>query len=319
MQKTTLAKAVAFALAGVGLTIGSLSTASASVTTMYNLSTGGSADLSTTGTINPTIGGVWNGNYIGATDGWTNGAITTPANGYTGVVGEIANEKWAGTSSATAAPFGYSGAHMNWGINISGGLGGSGTISTFDSFNRYGIYADVDTAKGAWSDDKEVPGASGWAHDLDTGLFKSDTSGLVTLSATGIIQSGTDFGFTIFKGMDTGTSYMHHGGWNAGNNSSGITADSLPISVSGLTVADIVAYSVGGANSSNLNNISFNAEAGQIYQIFIGGYRNGAWYDTIDGYQLNVSQVPVPGAVWLFGSAMAGFLGLRRNKKSLLN
>ena len=315
MQKTTLAKAVAFALASAGLTIGSLSTASASVTTMYNLSTGGSADLSTTGTINPTIGGVWNGNYIGATDGWTNGAITTPANGYTGVVGEIANEKWAGTSSATAAPFGYSGAHMNWGINISGGLGGSGTISTFDSFNRYGVYADIDTAKGAWSDANEA-GASGWRHDLDTGLFKSDTSGLVTLSATGIIQSGTDFGFTIFKGMDTGTSYLHHGGWNAGNNSTGTSADSLPGGgVSGLSVADIVAYSVGGASLSNINNISFNAQAGQVYQIFIGGYRNGAWYDTIDGYQLNVSQVPVPGAVWLFGTAIAGFLGLRRNKK----
>lgn len=29
---------------------------------------------------------------------------------------------------------------------------------------------------------------------------------------------------------------------------------------------------------------------------------------------LNVAAVPVPGAVWLFGSALAGFLGLRRRK-----
>ena len=314
MKKTTLANAIALAMTGVALTTSFVSTANASVTTMYNLSTGGSADISTSGTIDPTTGATWKSSYIGATDGWTNGAIPTPDNGYTGTVGANTNQKWAGTSSATVAPFAYAGAHMNWGIEITGGLGGNGSISTFDSFNKYGIYADVDTAKGAWSDASSA-GASGWAHDLDTGLFKSDTSGLVTLSATGIIQSGTDFGFTIFKGMDTGTSYMHHGGWNAGNNSTGITADSLPISVSGLSIGDIVAYSVGGASLSNLNNISFNAEAGQIYQIFIGGYRNGLWYDTIDGYQLSVSQVPVPGAVWLFGSAIAGFLGLRRNKK----
>ena len=32
-------------------------------------------------------------------------------------------------------------------------------------------------------------------------------------------------------------------------------------------------------------------------------------------YNLTIAAVPVPGAVWLFGTAMAGFLGLRRNKK----
>ncbi|MCX7085796.1 MAG: PEP-CTERM sorting domain-containing protein [Methylococcales bacterium] len=32
-------------------------------------------------------------------------------------------------------------------------------------------------------------------------------------------------------------------------------------------------------------------------------------------YNLSIAAVPVPGAVWLFGTAIAGFLGLRRNKK----
>lgn len=49
------------------------------------------------------------------------------------------------------------------------------------------------------------------------------------------------------------------------------------------------------------NTFSFNAEAGQIYTIALGGYSTGGWTDTLDGYKLTVSQVPIPGTVWLFG------------------
>ena len=45
---------------------------------------------------------------------------------------------------------------------------------------------------------------------------------------------------------------------------------------------------------------------------------NGQGCDAAAGiaqsYQLTVSAVPVPGAVWLFGTALAGFVGLRRRK-----
>jgi hypothetical protein len=49
----------------------------------------------------------------------------------------------------------------------------------------------------------------------------------------------------------------------------------------------------------------------------LGGYRNGAWSDTADGYVLNVAAVPVPGAIWLFGSAMAGLIGFGRRKNKI--
>jgi hypothetical protein len=52
------------------------------------------------------------------------------------------------------------------------------------------------------------------------------------------------------------------------------------------------------------NTFSFNAEAGQIYTIALGGYSTGGWTDTLDGYKLTVSQVPIPGAVWLFGGTL---------------
>lgn len=322
MKKTQLSKAIAFALTGAALSFGAASTASAASTTMYNLGyeLDGQGTLPTT---DPTAGGTWH--LSGVTDGWANGA-TTGTDAYSSPVGSAPVQNWAGTSSATTAAFGYTGAHLNWGFEITGGAGGTGTISTFDAHNTYGVYADIDTAKGAWSDNASgntnngtTQISSGWRHDLDMGLFKTDMTGSVTLSVQGILQSGTNFGFTIFKGMDTVQNYGHHGAWNSTNNEAGLTAASRPTPAAGaLAVSDIVAYSVGGASPSNLNSITFNAEAGQIYSIWLGGYREGSWNDTVDGYSLSISQaspVPVPGAAWLFGGAIASLIGANRRKR----
>lgn len=314
MKKTQLSKAITLALSGATLSFGIISDAAATpvATTMYNMSTaaGASSYTDNQNLTDPTTGGSW-GYWNYGTDGWqgdnTMGAAV----------------EWVGTSSASTSAFGYTGEHLNWGVNFTGGLGNTATISTFDAHNRYGVYADIDTAKGAWSDASST-GAAGWRHDLEMGLFKSDTAGTVTLSASGILQSGTNFGFTIFKGMGSQGAYNHHGGWNAGNNVNGLTNASLPgggpnFDPDGVgpqtAIGQIVAYSVGGATPSNLNTISFEAEAGQIYAIWLGGYKNGSWGETIDGYQLSITQpaaVPVPGSIWLFGSALAGLMGARR-------
>ena len=324
MKQTKLAKAIAYAVAGVALTAGSISSASATVTTMYNLTKGGGIDNSTNVT-DPANGGsgpwaLWGG----ATDGW-NYSFGALVDGN----GDPINGKWAGTTTGAAndistnRPFGYTGVHMNWGMEITGGNGGSGVISTYDAFNRYGVYADIDTARGAWSALNLGAVYGGWRHDLDVGLFKSDTSGLVTLTATGIVQSG-NYGFTVFHGMDAVTDYNHHGQWN--NNSWSTAGNPYTGAISsgtGLATSAIVARSKGdnGATTSideseNLNSIQFYAQAGEYYTIFLGGYRNGDWGDTYAGYSLSVSQVPVPGAVWLFGSAAAGLMGLQRRKRT---
>lgn len=319
MKKNQLSKAIAFALTGAALSMGAISDASATSTTMYNMSSASGLDTYQdfgSGQFNlndPTAGEVW-GYHLGGTDGWQNGGFG-------------AATKWVGTSSAGTAAFGYTGQHLNWGLEISGGNGGTAVISTFDAFNRYGVYADIDTAKGAWSDNvsaNTAATASGWRHDLEMGLFKTDMTGEVILSVEGILQTGTNFGFTIFKGMGSQGTYGHHGGWNAGNNENGLTSASLPgggpnfdpDGTGPLTAIDqIVAYSVGGASPSNLNTISFQAEAGQIYAIWLGGYRNGGWGATTDGYKLTVSQVPVPAAAWLFGGAIASLIGANRRKR----
>jgi PEP-CTERM motif-containing protein len=65
------------------------------------------------------------------------------------------------------------------------------------------------------------------------------------------------------------------------------------------------------------NSATFTAEAGQIYTIYLGGFMGGNWTDTRNDYQLTISTstVPVPGAIWLFGSALAGFMGVKRRKQ----
>lgn len=304
--KTKLAKALTLVMAGSALSVAVISDASASATTMYNLTTSGGNDNSS----NTTICAPCAGN----TDGWVYG-YTNASNGT-----DTSVAKWAGTTGTNKTPFGYIGAQLNWGLHFTSY--DSAVISSQDSLNRYGVAADIDTAKGAWSDNA-LTGAQGWRHDLDFGLFKSDVGGAITLSAQGVNQSGTNFGFTIFKGMSSNATYNHHGAWNASNNSGGLTSASLPgggtnfdpDGAGPLTGKDaIVAYSIGGSTPSNLNTITFNADPGQIYTIVIGGYRNGNWTDTVDGYKLNVSAVPVPGAVWLFGSAMAGLVGFGRRR-----
>jgi hypothetical protein len=338
MKKTKLAKAIAFAITGAALTAGSVSTVSAASTTSYNL-------FHSNGTLpcSPCS--------AGETDGWVWGGVgdSTPT-GTDTIDISAGGAGWVGTSATDKTPLGYKGGGtLNWAVQLQGG--GTAEISNADSIARYGVSADIDTAKGAWSDNS-LNGASGWRHDLDYGLFKSDVSGLVTLSALAVngttATSTPNIGFTIFKGMDTSVgSYNHHGAWNGLNNTLGLSATApnpaynpgLPVSganpltipgslpgggtkfgaTNAEAIANIVAYSIGGASPSNLNTISFAAEAGQIYTIALGGYRNGDWGTTLDGYKLNVSQVPVPGAVWLFGSAMAGLMGFgRRHVKPAL-
>jgi len=321
IMKTKLAGAIAMAMTGTALSVGGISTAKAAVTTMYNLTTSEAADNSAN-TTNPAAGGTWA--LQGNTDGWIYGFTGTNPNQGAGGTNSVA--KWAGTTGLNSTPFGYTGAHLNWGFELTGGNGGSGVISTNDAFTSYGTYADIDAAKGAWSDNisTNVGVAGGWRHDLDFGLFRSDVAGTVTLNAQGIINAGnTAYGFTIFKGMNSNANYNHHGPWNSTTNTGGLTANSRPGGGTNLPFSAIVAYSIGNVNPStsapgtNIGSISFDADANQVYTIVIGGYRTGDWNTTIDGYQLSISQtpVPVPAAVWLFGGALASLIGVHRRRR----
>lgn len=349
-NNSKLSKAIALALTGTALSVGAISNASATSTTMYNLYranfTGNFADpdningpagaiytnTSTTPCApcnNLATGGADNGTG-NATDGWVWSANPTgsdsPAFNQLPSAADPNRPGWVGIGGSSTptltTPFGYNArVNLNWAVELNG-AGNSATISNADAIARYSQSADIDTAKGAWSDNTSG-GAAGWKHDLDWGLFKSDVAGNVTLSIAGVNQTGTNFGFTIFKGMSPNTTgaYSHHGGWNTNGNNAGLapTTANIP-GQTGFVLADMVAWTVGGATPSNLNTITFSALAGQVYSIALGGYRNGSWGDTNDGYVLNISQtsaVPVPAAAWLFGGAIMSLIGANRRKRVL--
>ncbi len=302
MKKNQLAKAIAFAITGAALTAGSVSTASATSTTMYNLFNANSNGIHENGAAVPCAPC-----GAGETDGWVWGGIANSIPSGTDTINLLPHQPstdendapggagWVGTSAQNKTPFGYTGgAVLHWALEFTGGNGGHTHISNADAIKRYNVSADIDIAQGAWSD-AALTGSSGWRHDLDYGLFRSDVDGEVTLEAFAVNGAGTtkDIGFTIFEGMDTSTtSYNHHGAWNADNNTQpgAPNAASLPGGGFNLPASAIVAYSVGGAIPKNLNKITFNAKKGKIYTIVIGGYKNGSWNTTTDGYVLSVAQ-----------------------------
>ncbi|MDH3389729.1 MAG: VPLPA-CTERM sorting domain-containing protein [Gammaproteobacteria bacterium] len=70
---------------------------------------------------------------------------------------------------------------------------------------------------------------------------------------------------------------------------------------------DIIPVSTTSAEAS----IAFAMLAGTNYRIVLSGSANDPGPD----YKLELSQVPVPAAVWLFGTALLGLFGLRRKGK----
>jgi len=249
-----------------------------------------------------------------ATDGWTR--VAADANGYASGPASKGNSgfivPWAGTAG-NALPFGYTGSsHLNWAVQLSG-EGDSAEISGADSMAKYGFDAEIDTGGGAWRDNSASP--TGWRHQTDIGLISSDVTQWVHLNLTALSQQQdptfAQFGVTVFEGMDTNTgNYSHHGSWN--NTTKPYTLDN-PFGTTGLT-------NIGYSDSVDaINEFVFKAEAGKIYSIYLGGVDFSRWNAGVDNYKLDIatSPVPVPGAVWLFGSVIAGMVGIGRRKAAV--
>lgn len=315
MIKAKLAQGIAMALA-----IGAADGANAS-TTMYNM-------FQSSG---PT-----------ATDGWT----TTLGSGQ--VPADVASgtnlTPWVGTSGQgfnDVRPFNYSGqAALSWAIQLNGSSD-NGVVSAWDSAQRYSPTgtapdanyahpAEIDTGGGAWQDNSATP--TGWKHQTDIGLLKSDVTQTVTLylAATGQqAPTFSTFGVTVFEGVDTTaynpavtqTKYSHHGAWNCPTCTAPKNfADSNPWyrDTSNNIIGTGMTYLTHSNAVDAVTGITFTAQAGQVYTIALGGVGFSKWNTGVDGYVLgvNTAPVPIPAAAWLFGSALAGMgvIGRRKNQ-----
>ncbi len=147
-----------------------------------------------------------------------------------------------------------------------------------------------------------------WGNALDFGLITLHTAGnlLINIAADSSQSSTFMPGFTLFSGWDTSATSSKHGSWN-------IALPAVPVNprgTSGLSYLGQASTTVAGGSASYL----FTNLAAGNYSLWIGG--NGTIASPVgsQSYIANItaSPVPVPGAIWLFGSALAGFIGLRR-------
>ena len=333
MMKTKLARAISLTLAGGALAFGAVSTASATATTMYNMNNFGGLNSNTDGW-------VWSdpANTQTGAAGPNKAANTTtgaPAGGnLPNFQSATRTSNFVGTT-AGATPFGFNAtSSLNWAVQL-GAAGDSAQISAQDSTKysaeaNYSGPAEIDTGAGAWQDNAAVTtntttgvttGPTGWKHQTDIGLLKADQDMWVTLTPS-VVAGGApafvgNFGLTVFYGMDSNTgSYSHHGRWNCPSCSSapGFSyTNSNPFGTQG------VSYMTHDATVDSNNALTFFANAGLTYSIYLGGAGVGTWGANLANYQLDITTapVPVPAAAWLFGGALMSLVGARRRKNVL--
>jgi len=280
MQQKRLVKAIGVALTGSALTFGVAGPASAHV--MYN-----------------------SANWGDGTDGWV---LTGGSDGGGAPI------PWLGTENG-ALPLGFTPEKhaLNWAAIIHNPHQ-TLEVSAAHAAREYdGAVVDLDTANGAWgswqADLNNPTFTRGWAHNTDFGLIKSEIDTTIRIAVDKVNEADNifNFGITVFKGIHTGE-INHHSVWNAGYISGKNEAPAKvnnPFGGRGLT------YLTHGDSSF----VEFDARAGQLYSIYLGGNDiNGDIFGTPFGYKATVSAVPVPAAVWLFGSGLMGLIGLKRKK-----
>ena len=191
-------------------------------------------------------------------------------------------------------------------------------VSTANANTTYANTGDpliIETFNNKWNP------ANSWGNALDFGLINLEVAGSLTIKVEADASLGSTFlpGFTLWQGWDATATSSRHGSWNADPTNPGSRGSN------DLTYVGYASTS-GSDNGINYTYDSI-AQAVEItfigltvgdYSLWIGG--NGAGNTSV-GQQyvasITAAPVPVPGAVWLFGSAIAGLLGLGRRKASI--
>lgn len=185
-------------------------------------------------------------------------------------------------------------------IHNDGGVANSQTASSADAGFLIGFGAR------SYKD-----GSTNWGHSADYGLFELHHDATVTITVS---ADGSDMrpAFGLWNGWDTngGSSrhqtYLNNGAINAmGNN---------PLGTS-LTLVDANAWAFAPSQGTTASATLTRFLTAGNYTLILGGY-DGTTAGTNLAYTATISAapVPIPAAVWLFGSAALGLFGVGRRK-----
>jgi hypothetical protein len=172
----------------------------------------------------------------------------------------------------------------------------------------------------SWNEPNNPVGQKGWTHTADWAALDLLEAGYLTITLDRATVAGVDGtqltpAFTLFQGWATGPTGSN-GEWHTWNNV-GNPYDTDPTNWG--WASGQISYLDHEANPLGLTSISrtFFLEAGQ-YSLGIGGNPLDATLSGLHGYTatIGLAAVPIPAAVYLFGSGLIGLVGLARRRMS---
>ena len=157
----------------------------------------------------------------------------------------------------------------------------------------------------AWS--SNATGTLGKGHGSDYGLIHLDSAAnlIITVAADSALGSALKSGFSLFQGWDVGNTAVRVADYQNNQNN--------PLGTQGLTFLNSASTNIAGG----LASFTFTGLSAGNYSLFVGG--NATASVGSEGkytVSLATSPVPVPSAVWLFGSALAGLMATKRSKRT---
>ena len=150
-------------------------------------------------------------------------------------------------------------------------------------------------------------GASSAAAILNWTSLPTAPSGQ-TVSNTADFDTDISASYGFGKGAASGT--FSHDYSFASNPASSVITYAIELLNENILINSITLDSV-ALNWDSLNKRWFGISASAASHTI---HLDGSFSKKSQQYQLNVSSVPVPAAIWLFGSALAGLVGVSRRK-----
>ncbi|NGZ94674.1 MAG: hypothetical protein CV089_00825 [Nitrospira sp. WS110] len=213
------------------------------------------------------------------------------------------------TAGDTGDPAGR-GIAYNWTVNMSGNDTTAGSTPAIA-----GTLGSL-----SWNDPINAgdPIGTGWTHTSRwTALTLTEAADLtITLAANGPATSGNAIGtslvpaFSLFSGQQQ-TDGGLNGGYHVYNNSGTFDWSTIDVGYGPTTMSYVGNASASGTDSTISK--TFSLGPGQYSIVFGGNPPSGAAAGPVP-YQATLTTVPVPAAVWLFGSGLAGLAGLARRR-----